>query len=74
MGDGGLKRMDNFGSCGGFQGTNLIQSKVDLYEVCVSLFQMICYCYYFCTNNNVPSASFVVSITLWEISLVNIGQ
>ena len=53
---------------------SLILSKVYLYEVCASLFQMIYYYYYFYTNTYFPSARFVESLTLGERSLGSIGQ
>ena len=51
-----------------------IQSKVDFYEVCASLFQIVYYLYYLCTNTSFPSAIFVVSLTPGERSLGSIGQ
>ena len=51
-----------------------IRLKVDLYEVCESLFQIIYYCYYFYTNTSFPSAIFVAFLTLGKRSLGNIGQ
>ena len=51
-----------------------IRSKVDLYEVCSSLFQLLYYCYYFYTNTSFPSGIFVAYLTLGERSLGNIGQ
>ena len=48
--------------------------KVDLYDVCASLFQILYYCYYFYTNTSFPSARFVASLTLGERSLGSIGQ
>ena len=45
-----------------------IRPKVDLYEVCVSLFQIFYYSYHFYTNTNFPSAIFVASLTLGERS------
>ena len=41
-----------------------IRPKVDLYEVCESLFQIIYYCYYFYTNTSFPSAIFLSYLTL----------
>ena len=41
--------------------------KVDLYEVCASLFKILYYCYYFYTNTSFPSARFVESFTLGEV-------
>ena len=52
----------------------LILSKVDLYEVCVLLFQMIYYYYYFYTNTYFPSNRFMASLTLGERILGSIGQ
>ena len=51
-----------------------IRLKVDLYEFCALLFQILYYCYYFYINNSFPSARFVASLTLGGRSLVNIGQ
>ena len=51
-----------------------ILSKVDLYEVCASLFQMTYYCYYFYSNHYFPCAVVVSYLTLGERSLVIIGQ
>ena len=51
-----------------------IRSKVDLYEVCASLFQTIYYYYYFYTNNSFPSAIFLVSLNIGESILGIIGQ
>ena len=42
---------------------SLIKLKVDLYEVCEFLFQILYYCYYFYTNNSFTSAIFVEYIT-----------
>ena len=53
---------------------SLIRTKVDLYEVCVLLFQIFYYYYYFYTNNVFPSARFVAYLTLGERSLGSIGQ
>ena len=53
---------------------SLIQLKVDLYEVCASLFQILSYYYYFCTDTSFTSARFVASITLGERSLGSIDQ
>ena len=52
----------------------MIQSKVDFYEVCASLFQTIFYYYYFYTNNSFPSAIFVASLNLGERRLGSIDQ
>ena len=49
-------------------------SKVDLYEMCASLFQILYYCYYIYTNTYFTSAIFVAYLTLGERSLVNICQ
>ena len=38
---------------------SLILQKVDYYEVCVSLFQIIYYCYYFYTHTYFTSSGFV---------------
>ena len=46
-----------------------IRPKVDLYEVCALLFQMIYYCYYLYTNPFPPSTKFMAYLTLGEISL-----
>ena len=51
-----------------------IRQKVDLYEVCPQLFQILYYCYYFYTNTYFPSTIFVASLTIGERSLGNIGQ
>ena len=42
-----------------------IRPKVDLYEVCASLFQIIYY-YYFYTNTSFPSTKCLASLTLGE--------
>ena len=52
----------------------LIQLKVDLYEVCASLFRILSYYYYFYTDTSFNSARCVAFITLWERSLGSIGQ
>ena len=53
---------------------SLIRLKVDLYEVCASLFQFFYYYYYFYTNTYFPSARFVAYLTLGERSSGGIGQ
>ena len=52
----------------------LIRLKVDLYEVCASLFHIVYYCYYFYTNNYFTSTRFVASIILRKRSSGIIGQ
>ena len=52
-----------------------IRPKVDLYEVCASLLQILYYYYYyFYTNTSFTSARLVASLTLGERILGNIGQ
>ena len=51
-----------------------VRSKVDLYEVCESLFQILYYYYYFFTNTSSPSARFVAYLTIGERSLGSIVQ
>ena len=52
---------------------SLIRSKVDLYEVCASLFQILYYYYYFYINTSFLYSRFVASLTLRESSLLSIG-
>ena len=51
-----------------------IQSEVDLYEVCESLFKMYYYYCYYYTNTYFPSVRFVAYIPLWERSLGSIDR
>ena len=51
-----------------------IISKVNLYEVCAFLFQILYYCYYFYVNNYFPTSRFVASLTIGERGLGIIGQ
>ena len=51
-----------------------IRPKVDLYEVCASLFQILYYYYYLYINTSFPSAVFMASLTIGERSLGSIGQ
>ena len=41
---------------------SLIRPKVDFYEICASLFQILYYFYYFYTNTSFPSARFMASL------------
>ena len=65
FGCGGLRLWDkDWNISGKKRKRSSIQLKVDLYEVCASLFQIVIYYYYFYTNTYFPSVILVASLTL----------